>query len=201
MTVATTGAANILMVSDGKIAHTASSGPGDWPLFLFNDTLAGVTIIDHSGATLRIGDIDVVAPTSAQPTVWLVTRSTAVDPTNPGTPYTLQFDVRRGSGESFIDIQKLAPGFLFLVGHLNNPVGWTHILHAAGDILSISSGRVTANVVHLEAPVGDIGTVVDRIGTELVQKPGCRRPAGHLRRSGPDDPAVGDGRRPDRATA
>ena len=196
MTVAPVGAANILVVSDGIIAHS-SSGPGNWPLFQFDDTLAGVTIIDHSDATLRIGDIDVVAPAAAQPTVWLVTgeRHRPDQPRNavyapvrrpPGFGRVLRRHPEAGDGIPVPGRGHQQPGRL----DARPP--------CAGDILSAGTrARITANAVHLEAPVGSSDP--RPIGVRARPEPGCRQPARHLRRRDPDDPAVGDGGRPDRA--
>ncbi len=191
VSVTNDGPGNVLMTADNTIANVTTSA-GSWPLFIFSDTLASVTIIDHSNADITLGSIDVVAPglvcvpflsnpcafmASPSPTVWLVTRGTATDPQNPGTPYSLQFDLARSAGETFIDIQKLAVGRLIVLGPIHNPTGWTHILHTHGSIeAAATAGWITTNVLHLEAPNGAIGSLANRLNVRLVQSLDLRRP-------------------------
>ena len=146
-----------------------------WPLFVFSDTLSSVLIIDHSHADITIGSIDVVVPVSVatEPIVWLLSRGG----TNFDTLMPLQFDLTRGAVETWIDIQKRATGRLVIAGPVNNPTGWTHILHTDGDIESAVGGSsIITNALHLEAPKGGIGTVANRLGVTLVQSVDRLRP-------------------------
>ena len=160
------GGANVLVAADSLIAN-GGRATLPWPLWTFADTLAGVTIVDHSDVRLVIEGIDVVAPATARPTVWLVTERDNADPVEPTTPYRLQFDLRRTAGEPFVDVQKWGNAILEVAGTITNPTGWTHLLAVLSDIEG-GTGWVVTNVAHIEAVAGAIGTVT-RLQVKLVQ--------------------------------
>src|SRR5262249_22651424 len=158
--------------------NVASGNGVDWPLFTFSDSLSGVTIIDHSKLTLDLKKIDVLAPADSKPQVRLLTRSDAVNPSLgnpsanpavPAVPYTLQFDLQRSVTPGFIDIQKLPPDDaaakdIVLLGTINNPAGWTHILNTGGSITA-SGGNVVTNALDIQAS-GGIGTSGARLNVD-----------------------------------
>ena len=183
VTVLNDGPGNVLMTADGLIRNDLATVGVGWPLFVFSDTLSSVLIIDHSHADITIGSIDVVVPASVatEPIVWLLSRGG----TNFDTQIPLRFDLTRNAVETWIDIQKRATGRLVIAGPVNNPTGWTHILHTDGDIESAVGGSsIITNALHLEAPKGGIGTVGNRLGVTLVQSVDRLRPTpldDHLR--------------------
>src|SRR5262249_37447131 len=138
----------VAMVADSVIQNSANTSI---PLFDFADTLPGVSIIDNSAAKLVINKIDVVGPVGAKPQVRLITstaHAVADNGTGTYTKYTLQFNLQRSVGASFVDIQKLPPdgtgaakAAIVLQGLINNPAGWTHILNTYGDITSQTTAQ------------------------------------------------------------
>ena len=60
--IVNTGYGNMLFTASDSIGNGTANGSASnpWPVFEFRDTLASVTIVDHSDKTLRIGSINVV---------------------------------------------------------------------------------------------------------------------------------------------
>ncbi|HEY9239276.1 MAG TPA: hypothetical protein VIP10_10605, partial [Burkholderiaceae bacterium] len=169
--IANGGNGGIMFYADDVIRNAATPGAFGWPLFDFRAGLSGVSIIDASGKVLRINGIDVISSAAnAPPLVRMVTRADQVNPVDPGTPYTLQFDLQRNAGATLVDIQKRGDNTLQLNGTINNPTGWTHILNTLGDITSTNpAGWVVTNVLDIEATDGRIGTTANRVNVALVQ--------------------------------
>jgi hypothetical protein len=164
------GNGGILFYAENVIKNVATSSTAGWPLFDFQAALAGVSIIDASGKILQINGIDVISSADLTPLVRLVTAADQVDPVNPGTPYTLEFDLQRNAGTTLVDIQKRGANNLVLNGTINNPTGWTHILNTERDILSSNAaGWIFTNVLDIEATQGKIGTATARINVGLIQ--------------------------------
>ncbi len=161
-----------------------------WPVFEFQDTLAGVTILDSSGFTMIVGKIDLVNPTAetgqqpvaGNPVTEMQPGSYAAWPT-PGlfTPVRvpIQFDVRASAGSALapscappaqecVDIEKSGPGGVVLNGGINNPVGATRIVVAQGNLTTSGKPLVT-NTLDVEVATGSIGTTSAPLALYLVQ--------------------------------
>ena len=111
------------------------STAGDWPLFQLRTTLGSVTIVNLSPNALVISGVDVVGtPGSAQPLVLLEPNGGAASGFE--TAATLQFDVRRTVGTSYVDIEQRSrdrPGPV-IAGPINNPLGLTRLVNLNGSI-------------------------------------------------------------------
>ena len=116
------GGGNVLIAAENTIKNGAGVAK-PWPLWEFDDTLGSVTIIDHSTKKLIIDKIDVVAPSTSNPTVWLVTRDDVTPVGDPGPPYSLQFDLQRNAGETFVDVQKIADNSIEIAGTIKTRLG------------------------------------------------------------------------------
>jgi hypothetical protein len=140
-----TGYGNVLFTSSDSIGNgTANGGAVRWPLFHFRDTLASVTIIDHSGKQMRLGAVNVVNDLAGgEPLVQLTTAAGKAP---------IEFDLRNSVAPALVDIQKLGAGDVVLTGDVNNPVGLTRIINTLRDIVSApgASARVTTNLFDVE---------------------------------------------------
>ena len=150
-----------------SVNEITNSGPGDvlmktnrlienfggTPLFTFSQSLSGVTIIDHSGLTLELNNINVLAPSNSQPIVRLETDLLV-------EPRYMQFDIKYNHASSVaVDIEKLPPlgpgdpeADVVLKGSINNPLGQTKIVDTFGSIIAASSeSSVTTNALYVYA--------------------------------------------------
>ena len=137
--IAASGGGNVVMQADNTIANIKSK-PGDWPLFQWLTTLGSVTIVNLSPNPLVIGGLDVVGtPGSVLPLVQLTPNGGGGSEFE--TAATLQFDVRRTAGTSYVDIEQRSPVAqdLVIAGPINNPLGLTRLVNLNGSITFTAS--------------------------------------------------------------
>ena len=167
--IANTGYGNVLFSSSDSIGNgTATGGAANpWPVFEFRDTLASVTIVDHSDKTLRLGSINVVNTLGVEPIVRLTTA---------GGNTSIQFDLHNSVAPALVEIEKFGNGDVVLTGAITNPTGLTRLYNAQRDISG--AVRVTTNLFDGEATAGSLGTAAGRIEVDLVQFVALARPDG-----------------------
>lgn len=156
------------------------------PVFNFLDYRETIRISNASNKSLEINDISTVAEGLPQVELELFSTSSSflTDPTNPTFPVSL-FVNGFNAGVSTItddelrtiDIDQTGLGDVFLNGFIDNPLGETSIVNTGGigffgnhDILATSpDALILSNRIELDARFGTIGTVQNRIATELVR--------------------------------
>ena len=160
-------ASSILMKASNGI-HNATSGAGQWPVFDFHTAVPSITVVNYSDQALLIDGIDVTA--------WRSTGDAVVklEPNGGGASgfnkvVTLQFDVRRTAGPTYVDIEQRSrtAQALVLQGSINNPVGLTRLVNLNGSI--IGTWLITTHQLDVFAPNGSIGAPDAPLTVDLVR--------------------------------
>ena len=168
--ISVSGSGDVYMNSGNSIVNGTSTGTAakPWPIFDFRTTVAGVRLVNLSPYALDIGGIDVVlAPSNTLPLVKLTPNGG--NPTGFKTSATLQFDLRRTAGSSYLDLEQRSDTAQDLVisGPINNPLGLTRLVNLNGSITG--SGLITTQQLDVYAPNGSVGTPATPLQIDLVR--------------------------------
>ena len=168
--ISVSGSGDVYMSAGNNIRNGTSTGTAanPWPIFDFRTTVAGVRLVNLSPYALDIGGIDVVlAPSNTLPLVKLTPNGG--NPTGFKTSATLQFDLRRTAGSSYLDLEQRSDTAQDLVisGPINNPLGLTRLVNLNGSITG--SGLITTQQLDVYAPNGSVGTSVAPLQIDLVR--------------------------------
>jgi parallel beta-helix repeat protein len=161
----------------------------DGPLFTFRETYVAVDILNQSELDMVILDIEVVNTFLSTPEDEVTIEVDHVD--------NFEFDVNHDFAPTLIEIANTfdlddapQPDITF-AGVVNNPIGWTHVFNARGDILSslpgggefpTPPGLIRTDSFRIEAVLGSVGrNDSQRLQMELVES--NDGPADHYRTS------------------
>ena len=158
------GYGDILFEADDTIDNG-----GGAPVFDWRDTLATVTIVDHSAGLLIINKIDVVNDLAATSGALVRLRPNEGAGSTLRGKATIEFDVRHSAAPSLVDIQKWGDGDLVLNKLINNPAGLTRTLANRKNIVANAGALIITNIADVEATLGSVGTASNGLSIDLVQ--------------------------------